>query len=186
MVGKNWSHLAIAGKLGLKMSYKKTEIMSIRQAIVSNPVVSLMNVLSRWRVSSNILELSTLQMGPIPKSWTTELVKHQQLSENWIRFGKTATSIWTPKWNSIMPVCSPPSCMLPSAGHSQRQMSPDKILLTCFFQRKILRVIWYQHISNNSIRTRTKQPQLIPVIRKWHLQWFQHVQHMDMYIAFPR
>ena len=34
---------AIAGKLGLKMSYKKIEIMSIRQAIGSNPIVPLRN-----------------------------------------------------------------------------------------------------------------------------------------------
>ena len=33
----------IVGKLGLKMSYKKTEIMSIRRASVSNPMVPLGN-----------------------------------------------------------------------------------------------------------------------------------------------
>ena len=31
----------IAGKLGLKMSYKETEIMSIGQAYVSSPIVVL-------------------------------------------------------------------------------------------------------------------------------------------------
>ena len=47
-------------------------------------------------------------------------------------------------------------------------------------QRKILRVTWSQHISNNTIRSRTKQPQLTSVIRRRRLQWFGHVQRMDM------
>ena len=47
-------------------------------------------------------------------------------------------------------------------------------------QRKILRVVWSQHISNSSIRSRTKQPQLTAVIRKRRLQWFGHLQRMDM------
>ena len=34
----NWSHRYIAEKLGLKMSFKKTEIMSVGRASVSNPV----------------------------------------------------------------------------------------------------------------------------------------------------
>ncbi|XP_072041140.1 uncharacterized protein [Amphiura filiformis] len=46
-------------------------------------------------------------------------------------------------------------------------------------QRKILRVIWSQHISNSCIRSKTKQPQLTSVIRKRRLQWFGHLQRMD-------
>ena len=46
-------------------------------------------------------------------------------------------------------------------------------------QRKILRVRWSQHISNNCIRSKTKQPQLTSVIRKRRLQWFGHLQRMN-------
>ena len=47
-------------------------------------------------------------------------------------------------------------------------------------QRKILRVVWSQYITNSSIRSKTKQPQVTVVIRKLHLQWFGHIQGMDM------
>ena len=38
------------------------------------------------------------------------------------------------------------------------------------FQRRILRVVWAQHETNISIRSRTKQPQLSTLIRKRRLQ----------------
>ena len=47
-------------------------------------------------------------------------------------------------------------------------------------QRKILLVVWSQHITNSSIRSRTKQPQLTAVIRKCRLQWFGHWQRMNI------
>ena len=48
------------------------------------------------------------------------------------------------------------------------------------YQRKILQVIWSQHITNSSIRSRIKQPQLTAVIRKCCLQWFGHLPWMNM------
>ena len=46
-------------------------------------------------------------------------------------------------------------------------------------QRKIVKIVWSQHISNDNIRSRTKQPQLTLVIRKRCLKWFGHVQRMN-------
>ena len=46
-------------------------------------------------------------------------------------------------------------------------------------QRKILKVKWSQHIRNDDIRQKTRQPQLTKIIRKRRLQWFGHVQRMD-------
>ena len=58
----------IAGKLGLKMSNKKTEIMSIGRASVSNPVVPLGNE-GIIKVVDHFRYLGfAVQMGPIPKS----------------------------------------------------------------------------------------------------------------------
>ena len=48
------------------------------------------------------------------------------------------------------------------------------------FQCKSLRVVWSQSITNSSIRSRTKQPHLTAVIRKCRLQWFGHLQRMDV------
>ena len=46
-------------------------------------------------------------------------------------------------------------------------------------QRKILRIRWTHHITNLSIREKTKQPQLTMVLRKRRLQWFGHLLRMD-------
>ena len=46
-------------------------------------------------------------------------------------------------------------------------------------QRKILRIVWSQHIPNKRIRSMTKQPQLTNILRKRRLKWFGHVLRMD-------
>ena len=46
-------------------------------------------------------------------------------------------------------------------------------------QRKILRIVWSQHITNKYVRSLTKQPVLSNTIRKRRLQWFGHLQRMD-------
>ena len=45
-------------------------------------------------------------------------------------------------------------------------------------QRRLLRVFWQQHISNHSIRERTKQPTASSLLRQRRLRWFGHLHHM--------
>ena len=76
---------AIAGKLGLKMSYIKTWIMSIgrtsRSPTQSSYLETNVSLKVAWTTSSTLV-LSAVPMGPTSQSWTAELGKHQQLSEN--------------------------------------------------------------------------------------------------------
>ena len=46
-------------------------------------------------------------------------------------------------------------------------------------QRKILWIVWSQHVSKKHIRSLTKQPQLSKVIRNRRLKWFGHLLRMD-------
>ena len=45
-------------------------------------------------------------------------------------------------------------------------------------QRRLLRVFWQQHISNHSIRERTKQPTASSILRQRRLRWFGHLHRM--------
>ncbi len=58
----------------------------------------------------------------------------------------------------------------------------DRRRLDMFFdmrcQRRILRVFWQQHISNHSIRERTKQPTASSILRQPRLRWFGHLHRM--------
>ena len=45
-------------------------------------------------------------------------------------------------------------------------------------QRRLLRVFWQQHISNHSIRERTKQPPASSLLRQRRLRWFGHLHRM--------
>ena len=47
-------------------------------------------------------------------------------------------------------------------------------------QRKILKIKWSDFIRNKDIRAKTKQPQLSSIIRQRRLQWFGHLQRMDV------
>ena len=145
----------IAGKPGLRMSYKKTEIMCIGQASGSNLIVPLGNE-GLIKIVDHFMYFRAFAVprGLMSKSWTVELRKHQQPSESWTRCGAIETSIWTPKWNFTPPVSFPHFYMHVIAGHSLREMKPDLMLLT--------------------YAARTKQPQLTAFIRKRHLQWFGH------------
>ena len=118
-------------------------------------------------------------MGPMSKSWTAELGKYQQLSENWTRCGEIETLIWTPKWNFTTSVSFPQFYACECWTLNER----DKAWLDAFdmiCQPKILRIVWSQHITNSPIRSRTKQAQLTAVIKKRHLQWIGHIQRMSM------
>ena len=58
----------------------------------------------------------------------------------------------------------------------------DRRRLDVFFdmrcQRRFLRVFWQQHISNHSIRERTKQPTASSILRQRRLRWFGHIHRM--------
>ena len=45
-------------------------------------------------------------------------------------------------------------------------------------QRRLLRVFWQQHISNHSIRERTKQPTASSILRQRRLRWFGYLHRM--------
>ena len=138
-----------------------------------------MRALLRWWITLNTLELSALQMRPIPKSWTTELVKYQQLSEIWIKIWKDHNINLDTKMK-FYNVCV--LCTLLYDAECWTLTETDDSRLDAFdmrCQRKILRVTWSQH-NSNTISTRTTQPQLTSVVRKRRLQWFDHVQRMDM------
>ena len=45
-------------------------------------------------------------------------------------------------------------------------------------QRRLQRVFWQQHISNHSIRERTKQPTTSSLLRQRRLRWFGHLHRM--------
>ena len=58
----------------------------------------------------------------------------------------------------------------------------DRRRLDVFFdmrcQSRLLRVFWQQHISNHSIRERTKQPTVSSILRQRRLRWFGHLHRM--------
>ena len=54
------------------------------------------------------------------------------------------------------------------------------IVCRCYKPCEFLGFIWTDCWPGVTIRTRTKQPQLTSVIRKRRLQWFGHVQRMDI------
>ena len=45
-------------------------------------------------------------------------------------------------------------------------------------QWRFLRVFWQQHVSNKSIRERTKQPTASSLLRQRRLRWFGHIHRM--------
>ena len=54
------------------------------------------------------------------------------------------------------------------------------------WQRHLLRVFWQPHISNRSIRERTKQPTALSLLRKHRLRWFGHLHRMSSSIPVRR
>ena len=53
-------------------------------------------------------------------------------------------------------------------------------------QRRLLRVFWQQHISNHSIRERTKQPTASSLLRQRRLRWFGHLHRMPSSLPVRR
>ena len=53
-------------------------------------------------------------------------------------------------------------------------------------QRRFLRVFWQQHISNRSIRERTKQPTALSLLLQRRLRWFGHLNRMPSSLPVQR
>ncbi len=53
-------------------------------------------------------------------------------------------------------------------------------------QRRLLRVFWQQHISNQSIHERTKQPTASSLLRQRRLRWFGHLHRMPSSLPVRR
>ena len=170
----------IAGKLGLQMSYKKTEILPIGSATTLNPVVPLGDE-GNIKVVDHFKYLGAYCSAD--GSNTKELNN---------RIGKASAAfreldkVWKDRnisLNTKMKFYN--ACVLSTllyAAECWTLTERDEARLDAFdmrCQRKILKIVWFQHISNDNIRSRTKQPQLTSVIRKRRLKWFGHVQRMD-------
>ena len=53
-------------------------------------------------------------------------------------------------------------------------------------QRRLLCVFWQQHVSNQSIRERTKQPTASSLLRQRRLRWFGHLHRMPSSLPVRR
>ena len=170
----------IAGKLGLQMSYKKTEILPIGSATTLNPVVPLGDE-GNIKVVDHFKYLGAYCSAD--GSNTKELNN---------RIGKASAAfreldkVWKDRnirLNTKMKFYN--ACVLSTllyAAECWTLTERDEARLDAFDMRcqsKILKIVWFQHTSNDNIRSRTKQPQLTSVIRKRRLKWFGHVQRMD-------
>ena len=173
---------ATAGKLGLMMSYKKTEIMTIGRASVSNLVVPLGNeglikVVDHFKYLGAYCSADGTNTKELNNRIGRASAAFRELDKVW----KDRNINLDTKMKFYN------ACVLSTllyAAECWTLTETDESRLDAFdmrCQRKILRVTWSQHISNNTIRSRTKQPQLTSVIRRRRLQWFGHVQRMDMY-----
>ena len=54
------------------------------------------------------------------------------------------------------------------------------------YQRRLLRVFWQQHVSNQSIRERTKQPTASSLLWQRRLRWFGHLHRMPSSLPVRR
>ena len=169
-----------AGKLGLHMSFKKTELMSIGKSTSSNPIVPLGN-------EGNIKVVEHFKyLGAFSSADGTNVKEINN------RVGKAAGAfrelekVWKDRHLSLdIKMKFYNSCVLSTLLYAAECWSlteRDEARLDAFdmrCQRKILRIAWTQHITNKYVRSLTKQPVLSNTIRKRRLQWFGHLQRMD-------
>jgi len=55
-----------------------------------------------------------------------------------------------------------------------------------FCLRRILRISWMSHVSNDVIRERCQQPSMEALIRQKRLRWLGHVQRMNIDVRLPK
>ena len=170
---------ATAGKLGLMMSFKKTEILPIGQ-VATVPSVPLGNE-GTIKVVDHFKYLGAYCSGD---GSITKEFNH--------RIGKASGAfrelhaVWKDRYiNLDTKMKFYNACVLSTllyAAESWSLTERQEARLDAFdmrCQRKILRIVWSQHIPNIRIRSMTKQPQLTNILRKRRLKWFGHVLRMD-------
>ena len=69
-------------------------------------------------------------------------------------------------------------------SHHPRRSPPPRRVRHALY-RRLLRVFWRQHISNQSIRERTKQPTASSLPRQRRLRWFGHLHRMPSSFPVP-
>ena len=171
---------ATAGKLGLKMSFKKTEILPIGHSCTTPHTVPLGDE-GNIKVVQHFKYLGAYCSAD---GTNTKELNH--------RVGKAAGAfreldmVWKDRYinlNTKMKFYN--ACVLSTLLYGAECWSlteRDEARLDAFdmrCQRKILRITWLQHKTNHYVRSLTKQPQLTNIIRNRRLKWFGHVLRMD-------
>ena len=149
----------IAGKLGLQMSYKKTEILPIGSATTSNPVVPLGDE-GNFKVVDHFKYLGAYCSadGSNTKELNNRIGKASAAFRELDKVWKDRNISLTTKMKLYT------ACVLSTllyAAECWTLTERDEARLDAFdmrCQRKILKIVWFQHISNDNIRSRTKQP----------------------------
>ena len=100
-------------------------------------------------------------------------------------FANTA-SAYEPRSTCIAPWLSP-SCSIalkPWTTTIADRRRLDVFDMRC--QRRLLRVFWQQHVSNQSISERTKQPTSSSLLRQRRLRWFGYLHRMPSSLPVRR
>ena len=181
-----WQKMVIcksASKLGLMMSFKKTETMSIGHHSNNDPTVHCTSWW--WREYKSCRSFKYL--GAYSSSDGTNT------KEPYYRLGKAAgifrelDKIWKNRYiNLPTKMQFYNACVLSTLLYGAECWTlkdKDKYRLDAFdmrCQRKNLKTRWSQYVTNINIRKKTNQPQLSNVIKKCLVQWFGHLQRMDV------
>ena len=122
---------AIEGKPGLKMSYKKTEIMFIGLVSSANPTVPLGNE-RLIKVVGHFKYLGAICFadGKSVKELNSRIGKASAFRELDKDVARSKHRPGHQNKNFTMPVSFPHFCMHVSAGHSMRETRPDLMPLT--------------------------------------------------------
>ena len=169
-----------AEKLGLRMSFKKTEILPVGHTYTAVPTVPMGD-------EGNIKVVEHFKyLGAFCSTNGTNV---KELNH---RLGKAAGAfreldkVWKDRYiNLDTKIKFYNACVLSTLLYSAECWSlteRDEARLDAFdmrCQRKILRITWSQHKTNEFIRSLTKKPQLTRTIRIRRLKWFGHLQRMD-------
>ena len=100
-------------------------------------------------------------------------------------FANTA-SAYELRSTGIVPWLSPLCSMALKHGPPPSPIAPRLDVFDMRCQRRLLRVFCQQHISNQSIRERTKQPTASSLLRQCHLHWFGHLHRMPSSLPVRR
>ena len=161
-----------AGKLGLQMSFKKTEILPIQhQSSKTTPAVPLANE-GIIKVVDHFKYLGAYSSAD---GFNAKEINHRK--------GKASGTfreldmVWKDRYiNLSTNLKFYNACVLSTLLYAAECWSlteRDEARLDAFdmrCQRKILRIKWSQHVTNKHIRSVTKQPQLTNLIRNRRLK----------------